>query len=218
MKLTLLFLHLFILNNLGFAQAPNLTLQAVVGIHLDDPYKPEQDFICSGVLVTSTIVLTTGHCIDVIANELYEQWSIFGYRPELLKVKIAGVKVEVADVIYAPSYFEALGFHGEDLAVIKLKNPSAVKPLKIAPLTQLKPDMKGLMVLKGKVRETSLVSVKSFSGNSVVFMKNSACSGDSGGALVVKSGNEYVLAGILSAQSKGCSQEIGVAIYPRIFK
>ena len=219
MKLTFFFLHLFVVSNLSFAQAPAqaLDLKAVVGIHLDDSYRSEHDFLCSGVLVSPTIVLTSGHCIDVIANEVYEQWSIFGYRPELLKVKIAGMKVEVADVIYAPSYFEALGFHGEDLALIKLKKPTSVKPLRIAPVSLLKADTKALMISPRKIRETTLLSVKSFSGNAVVFMKDSACSGDSGGALLVKAGSEFLLAGILSPQSKDCSDALGVAIYPRIF-
>lgn len=219
MKLTFFFLHLFVVSNLSFAQAPAqaLDLKAVVGIHLDDSYRSEHDFLCSGVLVSPTIVLTSGHCIDVIANEVYEQWSIFGYRPELLKVKIAGMKVEVADVIYAPSYFEALGFHGEDLALIKLKKPTLVRPLKIAPLTLLKAETKAFMISPRRIRETKLTTVKSFSGHSVVFMKDSACAGDSGGALLVKSGAEYLLAGILSPQSKECTEEEGVSIYPRLF-
>ena len=94
---------------------------AVVTIHLNDSEKPEYDSFCSGVLVAPDKVLTTGHCIEVVGSKLYEKWNIFTYEPNLIKIKAGGNKYEVADVIIAPSYTEAVGFEGEDLAIITLK-------------------------------------------------------------------------------------------------
>ena len=196
-------------------------LDAVVSIHLNDADKPEYDFFCSGVLVAPDKVLTTGHCVEVMATEVYEQWNLFGYEPGLLKVKIKGVKVDVADVVLAPSYTEASGFEGEDLAIIKLKKPVAnVKPLRLFSKSALKVNMPVSLVAKGKIADTTIKSLKTYGNNLVIYTDGSragACQGDSGGALVVKSGAEYYLAGVLSAQWPGCVRQTGVSIFARKF-
>lgn len=221
-----LFLFLVAISDLSHALyggrvLSNPTLDAVVSIHLSDREKPEYDEFCSGVLISSDKVLTTGHCIEVMASEVYEKWNIFGYEPELLKVKIKGLKMEVSDVILAPTYTEASGFEGEDLAIIKLKRPvSFVSPLKLMPKSALKVNMPVSMVARGQIADTTIKSLKSFAGNLVIFTEGSragVCQGDSGGALVVKSGSEYYLAGILSAQGSGCAKQTGISIFARKF-
>jgi secreted trypsin-like serine protease len=195
---------------------------AVVTIHLNDKEKPEYDSFCSGVLVAPDKVLTTGHCIEVIGSELYEKWNILTYEPNLIKIKAGGVKYEVADVIIAPSYTEAVGFEGEDLAIITLKKPlTNIRPIKMASKASLKAGLAVTMVARGKMANSTITAVKSYAGNLVVFTdgtKSGVCEGDSGGALLVKIGNEQVLAAILSAQSEGCERQTGTSIFPRILK
>lgn len=197
----------------------NQSLDAIVSIHLNDPSEPKYDEFCSGVLIAADKVLTTGHCMEVMATEVYEQWNLFSYEPELLKVKIKGVKVDVADVVIAPTYTEAQGFEGEDLAIIKLKRPvSNVKPLKLFSKSALRVNMPVSLVARRKIADTTIKSLKSYAGNLVIFTEGSragVCQGDSGGALVVKSGTEYYLAGILSAQEPGCVKQTGVSIFAR---
>src|SRR5690606_34854829 len=118
------FFFLMILTHSSYAlygaqKLSGSTFDAVVTLHLNDPDHPEYDSFCSGVLVAPDKVLTTGHCVEVLATEVYEQWNLFAYEPDLIKVKIKGTKVDVADVILAPGYTEAPGYEGEDLALIK---------------------------------------------------------------------------------------------------
>lgn len=195
---------------------------AVVSLHLSDAEKPQYDFFCSGVLVAPDKILTTGHCIEVMATEAYEQWNLFSYEPEKLKVKIAGVKYAVADVILAPSYFESNGLDAEDLALVKLKKPiTTVKPLKISPFNTLKVKQAVTLVARGQMAESTIIAIKKFPKTSAIFTdgaKSGVCAGDSGGALLVKSGSEFLLAGILSVQEEGCPRKAGLSIYPKILK
>ena len=195
---------------------------AVVTIHLNDSEKPEYDSFCSGVLVAPDKVLTTGHCIEVVGSELYEKWNILTYEPNLIKIKAGGVKYEVADVIIAPSYTEAVGFEGEDLAIITLKKPlTNIRPIKMVSKGSLKAGLAVTMVARDKMANSTIIAVKSYAGNLVVFTdgtKSGVCEGDSGGALLVKIGNDLALAGILSAQSEGCERQTGTSIFPRILK
>jgi secreted trypsin-like serine protease len=195
---------------------------AVVTIHLNDSEKPEYDSFCSGVLVAPDKVLTTGHCIEVVGSKLYEKWNIFTYEPNLIKIKAGGNKYEVADVIIAPSYTEAVGFEGEDLAIITLKKPlTNIRPIKMASKGSLKAGLAVTLVARDKMANSTITAVKSYAGNLVVFTdgtKSGVCEGDSGGALLVKIGNDLALAGILSAQSEGCERQTGASIFPRILK
>jgi secreted trypsin-like serine protease len=197
-------------------------LSSIVTLHLNDSDKPEYDSFCSGVLVAPNKILTTGHCIEVIGTELYEQWNRLVYEPSLMKVKVAGVKYDVADVMIADTYTEAVGFEGEDLALITLKRSvTSVKPLRLIAKSALKAGLPVSLVARGKIADTKITSVKTFSGNTVIFTdgsKSGVCEGDSGGALLVKSADGYSLAGILSAQSEGCYKQTGVSLFAHILK
>jgi hypothetical protein len=223
----LILLFLISLSNLAHALygARSLTSSSVmpplVTLHLNDSSKPEYDDFCSGVLVAPDKVLTTGHCIEVVGTKAYDQWNVLTYEPQLLKVKFAGVNYDVADVVIAPSYAEALGYAGEDLAIIKLKKPLIkIKPIKIVSRYALKPGMKISMAVRGKIADSLITSIKTYSGNMIVFTdgsKSGVCEGDSGGALLVTIGKDVMLGGILSAQSEGCERRTGVSVFPRIF-
>lgn len=222
----LLFVALISISDLSHALYGARTISpsqfsAVVTIHLNDPEKPESDSFCSGVLIAADKILTTGHCIEVMGTELYEQWNMFAYEPNLIKIKVGNVKYEVADVTLAPSYTEAVGYEGEDLAIIKLKKPlTNVTPIKIAARNTLNAGMSVTMVARGKMAETTITAVKSYAGNTVIFTdgaKAGTCEGDSGGALLVKKTDGYYLAGILSAQTEGCFKQTGVSIFARTY-
>ena len=204
------------------ALSPSSNLSSVVTLHLNDSDKPGYDSFCSGVLVAPNKVLTTGHCIEVMGTELYDQWNRFVYEPNLIKVKVAGVKYEVAGVAIADSYTEAVGFAGEDLALITLRRSvTSVKPMRLMAKSALKAGLPVSLVARGQIADTKITSVKSFDGNTVIFIdgsKSGTCEGDSGGALIVKNADGYSLAGILSAQSEGCYKQTGVSLFAHILK
>ena len=198
----------------------NANFSAIVTLHLNDPEKPEYDSFCSGVLVAPDKVLTTGHCVEVMGTQIYDQWNRFTYEPGLIKIKVAGVKYEVSDVILAPSYTEAVGFAGEDLAMITLRQSiTKVKPMRSMPKASLKAGLQVSLVAQGKIADTTITSVKTYSGNTVIFTdgtKSGVCEGDSGGALLVKTVEGYFLAGILSSQSEGCAKGPSLSLFAHI--
>ncbi len=200
--------------------AGSSAFSAVVSLHLSDPQNPEFDYFCSGVLIAPDKVLTTGHCIEGMGSEVYEQGAIFSYEPHLLKVKISGVKHSVANVTLAPSYFESAGFADEDLAIIKLKKAVSTKPIKLALLSSTKVLQAVTLVSQGAMANSTITQIKTYSGRSVIYtdgLKAGVCGGDSGGALLITVGSEYQLAGLLSAQKAGCEKTSGVSIFPRTF-
>jgi secreted trypsin-like serine protease len=192
--------------------------EAVASLHLSDPLNPEHDFFCNGVVIAADKILTTGHCIEVMATEIYEMWFIFTYEPQLLKVKVAGIKYEVSDVILAPGYTEHAGFAGEDLAIIQLKKSVSVAPLKLASKADLKSGMAVSLIARGKMADTVLTKVESYSGNTILKTDGTragTCQGDSGGALLIQKNGETLLAGILSVQSNGCVRQDSSSIFPK---
>lgn len=223
-KLALIFILLSV-SNFSFAlygaralSTPN-SFSAVVSLHLNDADYPEYDYFCSGVLIAADKVLTTGHCIEGMAAEVYQKWNLFGYEPHLLRVKANGVKLEVADVMISPTYFEGAGFEGEDLAIVKLKRPVSIKPLKIASKNALRAGQGVAMVARHQIAFTTIKALRSYSGNTVIFTDGSragVCVGDSGGALLILQNGEYQLAGILSAQRDNCEKHTGVSVFPRV--
>lgn len=194
--------------------------KAVVSLHLSDPQNSEYDFFCNGVLIDTDTILTTGHCIEGMASEVYERWYLFEYRPDLLKVKASGKFYEVADVKLSPNYTEGHGFGAEDLAIIKLKNKIRVTPLKLARTEDLHKDQPVTLIARGQMAQTRILSLKSFSGQLIIFTDGTnagVCQGDSGGALVVQKNGQDYLAGILSAQREGCKKGTDSSIFPRRF-
>lgn len=198
----------------------SLPFSSVVTLDLNDPNQDEHNAFCSGVLVSPDTILTTGHCMDVMGMAVYDSWNIFEYEPNLIRVNANGKKYEVADVIISPSYTEGTGFDVEDLAMIKLKKPiTTIKPMRLVNKTVLKAGLKVSMVARGKIADSTITSVKNYSGNTVIFAdgaKSGVCQGDSGGALLVKTTDGYFLAGILSAQSEGCIKQTVISNFARI--
>jgi secreted trypsin-like serine protease len=192
--------------------------EAVVSLHLNDPFNPEYDYFCNGVVIAADTILTAGHCIEGMATEVYEKWFIFSYEPQLIKVKVAGVKYEVADVALSPGYAEQAGLAGEDLAIIKLKKTVSIAPLKLAKRSDVKTGMPVSLIAHGKIADSILNGIKVLGGNTVIFSAGSrvgVCQGDSGGALVIRKNGENLLAGILSVQNPGCEKQDSSSVFPK---
>ena len=197
----------------------DLASEAVVSLHLRDADYQEYDYFCSGVLVSPTRVLTTGHCITRMGNEVYDKWSKFIYEPQTLIVRINGKEHVVKDVNLAPSYTEHSTFLGEDLAMLDLAKPSSVKPLVLAKATDLSAGNKVRMIARKKEAFTVIKKTKLYGPNLVIFTNGSRagiCQGDSGGALLIEKGGNTLLAGILSAQEDGCVRMTGVSHFPKL--
>lgn len=224
-------LKLALLFTLSLLSTPSLALygghkvvhdeasQAVVSIHLSDADKPQYSYFCSGVLVTPTRVLTTGHCITRMGDEVYDRWNMFIYEPRVIKVRINGKEHSVRDVNLAPTYAEHYSFQGEDLAAIDLVKTAAVKPLRLARVSDLKAGLKVRMIARGLEASSTIKKIQRFDDNLVVFTqgdKAGVCQGDSGGALLIQKNGENLLAGILSAQEEGCFRMDGVSHFPRL--
>lgn len=197
----------------------DLASQAVVSLHLNDADFPDYDYFCSGVLITPTRILTTGHCIARMGGEVYDKWNMFVHEPELMKVRINGKDHAVRDVSLAPSYTEHASFAGEDLAMVDLVKPSSVKPIALARASDLKSALKVRMIARGKEASSSIKHTKVYGNNLVIFTdgsKSGICQGDSGGALLIEKAGKTLLAGILSAQEDGCLLSTGVSHFPKL--
>lgn len=193
--------------------------QAVVSLHLNDPQNPQYDFFCNGVVIAPDKILTAGHCIEGMATEVYEKWFIFSYEPQLLKVKVAGVRYEVAEVTLAPGYTENSGFAGEDLAIIQLKKTVSIPPMKLARRNDLRSGVPAALVARGKIADTTISRSVIFGGNIVTYSDGSrsgVCQGDSGGAMIIRKNGEDLLAGIISVQTSGCERQDAAAVFPKI--
>ncbi len=192
--------------------------QAVVSLHLNDPQNPEYDFFCNGVVISPNKILTAGHCIEGMATEVYRKWFIFSYEPQLLKVKVAGVKYEVAEVTLAPSYTENAGFAGEDLAIIQLKKAVSISPLKFARRRDLQAGTPASLIARGRIADSTISRSVFIGGNTVTYTDGSrsgVCQGDSGGALIIRKNGEDLLAGIISVQTNECGRQEATAVFPK---
>ncbi len=192
--------------------------QAVVSLHLNDPQNPQYDFFCNGVVIASDKILTSGHCIEGMATEVYEKWFIFEYEPRLMKVMVAGVKYDVAQVTLSPGYTENIGFAGEDLAIIQLKKAVTITPLKLARWSDLRAGVPASLIARGKIADTTISRTEVFGGNLVTYTSGSrtgVCQGDSGGALIIRKNGENLLAGIISVQARDCERHDPAAVFPK---
>ncbi len=194
-------------------------LRAVVSLHLDDPENDEYDYFCSGVLIAPDKVLTAGHCIGVMGNILNDDVFRLTGSPETVVIKSSDESVRAKSISFAPSYFDAAGFEGEDLAIIDLVRPMKnIRPLKLASIASLKAGVMMTLVARGKMATTALLSLKRYAQTRVLTtdgFQAGTCLGDSGGAMLIEKDGQYELAGILNFQGEGCEKKNSVAIFPK---
>ena len=194
--------------------------EAVLSLHLSDPQNPQYNYFCNAVLISPKTLLTAAHCIEVMGNEVYEATPWLTYHPEFVRVNVKGVKAQVSEITFAPSYFEVLGFGGEDLALITLKNPiSTIAPLPIIKKSVLKIGQSLTLVSRQMSAPTKLIKKTQYQSSTVLVTDGSAsgtCLGDSGGALLSNENGQWGLAGILTYQGEeSCERKNTVSFFPR---
>lgn len=223
MKHGLLFLLLILAQN-AFALYGSKIQDAneafVVSLHLKDSRYPSQGFFCSGVLISPTKVLTAGHCIDGLGLNLYDMSQALVYYPQRVQVEAGGRMIRAKSVTFSDSYFESSGYEARDLAIIELSSPvKNVKPIAVASRSLLSKGRKVTLIARRSKVETTLIQLKQYSGNSILFLDKDAgaCLGDSGGAVVINEKGQQLLAGILMYDGGNtCYRKSGYANFPII--
>lgn len=191
----------------------------MASLYLDDKENPDRGFFCSGVLIAPNKILTAGHCIDSMGLDVYEMSQALVYRPQLLKIEIAGKMVRAKSVTFSDSYFEGYGLNSEDLAIIELRAPlKNARPIMMARRSSLIKGTSLSLIARGSKVETSLLQVRNFSNTTVLVLdkKAGACLGDSGGAIVLKEKGQHKLAGILMYNGdRTCYRKNGYGHFPK---
>lgn len=191
----------------------------MASLFLDDKENPDQGFFCSGVLIAPNKVLTAGHCIDRMGLDVYEMSQALVYRPQLLKIEIAGKMVRAKSVTFSNSYFEGHGFNSEDLAIIELRAPlKNAKPISMAPKGALIKGIPLSLIARGNKVKTSLLHVRNFPNSTILVLDKEAgaCLGDSGGAIILEEKGQPKLAGILMYEGdRTCIRKNGYGHFPK---
>lgn len=178
---------------------------AVVAIvHRDAP----QQLICSGVLITSTIVVTAAHCLHphvtgVPADELA---VVFGES-----LDAGQTRIDVTDGAYHPAWHQDDPESANDIGAVRLALPAPVDPIALGPGPAAGEDV--VLVGYGDTGRTITSSGTKRSGTAVVAAigdswfrmdrdadhhSATTCSGDSGGATLAVSDGVEVLLGVHS--------------------
>ncbi len=223
MKYGLFFVLLLIAQNafaLYGAKVETSSEGFVVSLFLNDKENPSHGFFCNGVLISPTKILTAGHCISEMGINVYEMSQALIYYPQRLKVNVGGKMVLAKTVTYAPSYFEGTGHDAEDLALIELRSPvTHVKPIQIAIKYSLSRGKEIALIARGTKVNARLLQVRSFSTTTVLYINKNAgaCSGDSGGAIVINEKGRQLLAGILMYDGDStCYKKTGYGHFPKV--
>lgn len=192
----------------------------LVNLHLKDMYRPEHDYFCQGILVSTNKVLTTAHCIEMMGDHVYSTPLKFVFNPELVVIKARGESVQASSVTLAPSYYNEPGLAGEDLALIEFvkpfKNSNAIA---LAPRNELHVGTVLTMVSQNKQASTLVKQIKNFGNVQVIKTDGTTsgvCEGDSGGALILTKNNQAYLAGILIATDHDCVVKNSTSYSPKL--
>lgn len=178
---------------------------AVVAIvHRDAP----QQLICSGVLITSSIVVTAAHCLHphVTGAPADELAVVFG---ESLTAE--ETRIDVTDGAYHPAWKLDDPESANDIGAVRLAIPAPVDPIALGPGPSTGEEV--VLVGYGDTGRTISSSGVKRSGEAVVAAIGESwfrmdrdeehptattCSGDSGGATLAVSGGVEVLIGVHS--------------------
>lgn len=165
------------------------------------------NFICSGALITPTLVITTAHCIEKADRVLVTTAQ---------KLEGSSPMVEALTWKMHPTY-SGNNFNGVDLGVIHLKSPVQLKHYfnpEVMAYAQLKKqdfyrvgygirnqiNQKQLFIEKGEKTEIQDHYLQTYDENALL--------GDSGGPVLVKQGSQFILIGIHSGRKQDPSGKL----------
>ena len=86
---------------------------------------------CAGTLIHPLWVMTAGHCVDDIQPSQLPQLQVQIGRNDL--PQDSGDRIDVAEIVLHPEYFNTNGMLLNDIALLKLAKPSSNQPISVPP-------------------------------------------------------------------------------------
>lgn len=157
---------------------------------------------CTGTLVTPTVVVTAAHCISPeIGSPTWDEVDVF-FGANVFE---NGTFIEVVDGLRHPNFDTSLNDPQNDIAVLRLAEPSSVTPV---PMAALPPDGTsvtlvgfGITVAEGDdggLKRVATSTITEHQGSVFVMelAPSGTCNGDSGGTALWNDGGVERLVGV----------------------
>lgn len=191
----------------------------IVGQLVDEKTGKPGEYICTGSLLASDLIVTAGHCVSgVDATKIRIVFALaVGKNKQPAPNQIMSIKGYVANPHYKGEHYQ--GVDMGDIALIRLNGnaPAGYQAAKLG-----SPSIGGLTVLAGygitsaathagagTLRKTTVAVVQRLGSTEILVdetHKTGSCNGDSGGPAFTQSGGQLLLWGVTSRGDLDCSQ------------